>query len=106
MTTALDDARNELWFSPISVWEVLLLLDRGHLKSQMEPRRFVAQLFDGLKEAPIDREIATESCFLATSHADPADRFLMGTARTCRLTLMTLDDHILRSRACETFRFE
>jgi len=38
---ALEDADNELWLSPISVWEFLLLVERGRVILKETPRAWL-----------------------------------------------------------------
>jgi PIN domain nuclease of toxin-antitoxin system len=51
-------------------------------------------------EESLTHEIAIESRRLIRFHEDPADRFLVATARVMDLTLVTADQNILRSGAC------
>ena len=51
-------------------------------------------------EAALTYEIAIESRRLIRFHDDPADRFLVATARVMDLTLVTADQNIIRSNAC------
>lgn len=54
-----------------------------------------------LREAPVTHEIALVSRRLELEHDDPADRFLMATARMLDLILVTADERLLRSPAVE-----
>lgn len=47
-------------------------------------------------------EIARESRVIEWPHQDPADRFIVATARVLDLTLIPADERILRSRVCRT----
>jgi PIN domain nuclease of toxin-antitoxin system len=46
-------------------------------------------------EAPLTHEIVVVFQQLALPHADPADRFLAGTAKVLGLTLLTADPNLL-----------
>lgn len=96
---ALQAADNELWLSPISVWEALVLAERGRLSVSTSPAEWVQQMVHAIprREAPLTHDIAVMSRRLALSHQDPADRFLAATARVMGLTLVTADDRLLRS---------
>jgi PIN domain nuclease of toxin-antitoxin system len=50
-----------------------------------------------LREAPLTHEIALESFGLKFPHRDPADRFLVATARVLGLTLVTADERLINS---------
>jgi PIN domain nuclease of toxin-antitoxin system len=105
MADALEDENNDLWYSPISVWETLLLAERGRLgKVDPNRRRFIERLFDGLREAPLNTHVALASRSLKTSHADPADRFIAATAQIYDLTLVTADDKLLELSELRIFR--
>jgi len=89
----LESADNELWLSPISVWEALLLAERGRIRLLPSPERWI---LDALAEvpmtdAPLNREVALESRRLSMATKDPADRFIVATARVYDLTLITED---------------
>jgi predicted nucleic acid-binding protein len=50
-----------------------------------------------LREAPLTHEIALETFGLKFPHRDPADRFLVATARVLGLTLVTADERLINS---------
>jgi len=96
---ALADADNEIWLSPISVWEALMLVERGRLVVTMPAAEWVERMVQALprREAPFTHEIAIASRQLTLAHQDPADRFLAATARVLGLTLVTADERLLHS---------
>lgn len=91
-------ARGRLIISAISFWEVALLARRDRLALTMPAldwRRAVLAL-PGLTEAPVSSEIAIEAISLPDPfHADPADRFIVATARLEGARLVTYDRRIL-----------
>ncbi len=91
-------ARGQLVISAISFWEVALLARRDRLALTMpafEWRRAVLAL-PGLSEAPVSSEIAIEAASLPEPfHADPADRFIVATARLQDARIVTYDQRIL-----------
>jgi PIN domain nuclease of toxin-antitoxin system len=93
----LDNDLNELWFSPISVWEILLLAEKGRIALGSDHVKSVRDIFHTipLKEAPINLEVAVQSRSLNFPHQDPADRFLAATAVVYDLTLVTADSRII-----------
>ncbi len=99
---AVGRADTELWLSPISVWELLVLAERGRLKFGDEPRKWVRQALDRspVREAALNHEVAIRSREVSLPHADPADRFLAATALTYDLTLVTADETLIRARPC------
>jgi PIN domain nuclease of toxin-antitoxin system len=93
----LVSPRNELWLSPVSVWEVLLLAEAGRVSIPQEPHRYLESVLaeQGYREAPLTYEVALESRRLSLSTEDPADRFLAATAKVYDLTLVTADENLL-----------
>lgn len=87
-----------VFVSPITAWEVGLLVARGRLNLMMPP----AQWFDRLLEAPglrlseMPPELLIASSFLPGSPPrDPADRILAATAREYGYQLVTRDATLL-----------
>jgi len=97
---ALESPDNELWLSPISVWEALVLAERGRLSPSTPPTEWIQQMVRAIprREAPLTHDIAVASRQLALSHQDPADRFLAATAQVLGLTLVTADERLLQSK--------
>jgi PIN domain nuclease of toxin-antitoxin system len=100
----LASLRNELWLSPVSVWEALLLAGSGRVRFRQEPSLFLerALVEQGYREAPLTHEVAFESGRLSLATEDPADRFLAATAKVYRLTLVTADERLLACREIRT----
>ncbi len=100
----LDDPKNALWLSPISVWEALVLARKKRVILEPTPekwvRRALAQL--PLHEATMNQEIAIRSETIALGHDDPADRFLVATALVHDLRLVTADRRLIGSRQVPT----
>ena len=97
---ALEDPANELFYSPISVWEILLLAEKGRVSFATERVKAVRDIFQRspLREAVLNCQVAIESRLLDLPHQDPADRFITATARVYGLTLVTADARILNAR--------
>ena len=100
---ALDDASNEVWLSPISTWEALILHRKGKIQLHSDPALWVAQNTAQLREAPLTHEIVLVSEQLQLPHADPADRFLAATAKVLGLTLVTADQNLLSFSGISTW---
>ena len=94
---ALLEPDNELWLSPITIWEVLILVDKGRLSLDRPAEDWVANALEttSVREAPLNFQVALESQRVALPHRDPADRFLAATARVFDLTLVTADERLL-----------
>lgn len=100
----MASARTELWISPVSVWEALLLAERGRLGFPGEPSRLLETILveKGYREAALTHEVAFESRRLPLSTEDPADRFLAATAKVYDLTLVTADERLLALKGIRT----
>jgi PIN domain nuclease of toxin-antitoxin system len=92
-TSAGDE---DLTYSAVSIWETTLLVAKKRLAFQISLHLWRRQLLDlGYLELPLTGDIAIEADALADFHKDPADRFLVATARLRRMTLVTSDEAIL-----------
>lgn len=83
---------------PIPVWEIALQHAEGRLQLSVPLRDWVRDALSpvGIALLPLDAESAAESALLpGQPHADPADRFLIATARTKSLILATRDRTII-----------
>lgn len=100
-TAAIQDAlaKDALFLSPISMWEIALKASRGKLELPHAIPAWMHQALDfpGLHLAPITVEIACECAALpAEFHGDPADRIIAATARAEHFTLLTHDKRLLQ----------
>jgi len=93
----LDALANELWLSPISIWELLVLSDRGRVVLNEDPETWVRKALSQsrIQDAPLTHEVALETRKLGLAHGDPADRFLVATALVQGLTLVTADQRLV-----------
>jgi PIN domain nuclease of toxin-antitoxin system len=75
---ALEEPSNELWLSPISVWELMILVEKGCVLLDRATEAWVQHTFKKVpfREAPLNHEIAIKSRCLSLPHQDPAERFL------------------------------
>jgi PIN domain nuclease of toxin-antitoxin system len=97
----LENPKNEKWLSPISVWEFLLLVRKGRLKSPAEdPIHWLERALSASPtyEATVTHSIAVESERIDLPVRDPADRLIAATAKVLELTLVTADERLMRSR--------
>ena len=91
----LKNSENEVWLSPISTWEALLLHRKGRIQLDDDVDWGMAERAGGFREAPLTHEIVIAAHRLSLMHADPADRFLAATAKVLGLTLVTADKKLL-----------
>ena len=78
ITKELKNSSNELWYSPISVWEILFLAEKGRISLSPDIEKSAREIFRKipLNEAPLNKEVAIQSRFVLLPHQDPADRFI------------------------------
>ena len=84
--------------SAITPWEIALLVERRRLRLGREVGAWIAQALalPGITLIPIEPAIAIDSVRLPGEfHADPADRFIVATARHLEVPLLTADPKIL-----------
>jgi PIN domain nuclease of toxin-antitoxin system len=100
LTATLENPRNELWLSPISLWEVLTLCQKNRLTLHPNPQAWIDNALDAvpMRQAPITYQVAQETARVQLPHHDPADRFLVATARVFDLTLVTADKQLIKAR--------
>lgn len=92
------DSGGDLLVSPISAWEMGMLMARGRVPLKLEPKEwFRGFLQRGLaKTVPLTPETLIDSSFLPGSPPrDPSDRIIIATARMLDLAVMTRDSEIL-----------
>jgi PIN domain nuclease of toxin-antitoxin system len=96
----LESESNELWFSPISVWEILLLAEKGRIELKGDHKKCIRKMVQELplREAVINQEVAIQSRYVDLPHQDPADRFLAATALVYDLVLVTADRRLFDSK--------
>jgi PIN domain nuclease of toxin-antitoxin system len=86
------------YVSPISAWEVGLLVSRNRLNLLMSPQRWFSRLFDApdVRLADMSPDLLIAASFLpGTPPRDPADRIIAATARDLGATLITRDRALL-----------
>ena len=99
--TAIDRSHRSgefIYVSPITAWEIGLLVSRGKLTSPMSPQRWFERLLEapGVRLADMSSDVLIASSFLpGAPPRDPADRILAATAREYGYRLMTRDTPLL-----------
>lgn len=94
----IDDAlaKDELYISPISFWEVAMLCEKQRLDLSMELSKWRIELLQsGLREVPLNGNTAIVAGQLTDFHGDPADRIIVATALDNSAAMVTADARIL-----------
>ena len=94
---ALHDPGNERYLSPISIWEVTVLLEKNRIAMHEDFAVWFARTSEDVEliEAALNWEIAHDMRYILPNHKDPADRFLAATAVAYDLTLVTGDQKMI-----------
>jgi PIN domain nuclease of toxin-antitoxin system len=98
VASVLEDPDNELWLSPITTWEIIVLAEKGRIVLDEEPVRWIADVLNTLPfyQAVLNHAVAMQSRQLELFHQDPADRFIAASAQVYELTLITSDKRLLQ----------
>jgi len=99
VTRELTDSKNELWLSPISLWEAVLLHRKQRIKTPADFSDWVADAMSMIpvNEAPLTFDVALAVSSVKLPHGDPADQFLVASAKVFGLTLVTADRHLVKA---------
>jgi len=102
----LRNPENEIWLSPISVWETMILAEKGRVVLRPDPATWLRIVLSKMEfhEARVNHEIALRSRDVRLRHQDPADRFLAATAMVYQLTLVTADRLLFGCRDISVLR--
>ncbi|MEM0899633.1 MAG: type II toxin-antitoxin system VapC family toxin [Pseudomonadota bacterium] len=90
--------QNAVFLSPITAWEVTMLVAKGRLQMLQTPTDWYATFItaSGVGEVQLDWRVLIGSVELTDwAHRDLADRMLVATAKLKRLTLTTADQRML-----------
>ena len=95
----LDNRQNELWLSPISIWEAFLLFKKKRVQISTDFTTWLANSLSDLPviEAPLTFDVARTLPTVVVPHEDPADLFLAATAKAFGLTLITADRNLIKT---------
>ena len=97
VASELEDAANELWLSPITTWEIIILAEKGRIHLKSSPEDWLNGVFSMVpfQEATPNHSVAIKSRTISLPHQDPADRFIAASAIVYNLTLITSDQHLI-----------
>ena len=93
----LQRSRNEVFLSPVSIWEARQVERKGRLRAKLGFAKWLDEALARvpLKEAPFTFAVAVEACRIDLPQPDFGDIFLAATARLLDLTLITSDMQLL-----------
>ena len=93
----IENPRNELYLSPVSIWEAGVLYRRGKLRMKESFPEWLDRFLTRMPvlEAPFNFAAGTEAARIQLPESDPGDVFLAATASALNLTLVTGDPQLL-----------
>jgi len=99
----LANPNNEIYLSPVSIWEAGLLERRGRLHAVKNFGNWLEHaLQPPLLEAALSFEVGAEAAGIELPEPDPGDVFIAATARVYGLTLVTADPQLLACSRLKT----
>lgn len=87
-----------IFVSPISAWEIGMLVGKGRLSISENPQKWLARLMEKPNLRLVDMSLGMMlSCGTLPEplHGDPADRIIIATAREYGMRVVTRDQKIL-----------
>jgi len=101
----LEDQQNELYISPITIWETLVLAEKGRIELNPSPAEWVSEALirSPVREAMLSHNIALKSRDIELPHQDPADRFIAATAWENDFILITEDGKLQGATQIKVF---
>jgi PIN domain nuclease of toxin-antitoxin system len=88
-----------IFLSAVTVWEIALLVDQGHLELDLPVDAWSGRFLDRPGIAPVELSVAAAARAYELhhlEHRDPADRLLIATAIELDCPLVSYDDRIAR----------
>lgn len=106
ISEALENDRNELFISPITIWETMILAEKQRIILMPSPEEWIKEALkrSPVKEALLSHAIAVRSRLIDLPHHDPADRFIAATAWEYNLTLITMDEKLNKAKQIKVFK--
>jgi len=95
---AVEDTDVKLWLSVVSLWEIVIKVQRGRLDLPKSPTFLRGQVarFEIERILPIEESHALADFGLPRHHRDPFDRMLIAQAQVEGIPFVTCDRQIQR----------
>ena len=99
VTRELENPANEIWISPVTTWEIIILAEKGRVELNDEPVAWMQNVINSVpfKQATLNHEVAMQSRLIKLPHQDPADRFIAASAAVYDLILVTSDKYLIKA---------
>lgn len=88
-----EERADQVYISTISAWEIVMLQRKGRILIPGEPEAWIDDVIARMNLTPlaVSLDIARKSAALDYPGRDPADRFIIATALSHGLSLVTAD---------------
>lgn len=105
MRSAIEDAKNEVYLSPVSIWEAIVKYQLGKLPLPHPPATYLPLQRErhSMASLPLDEPSIVQLALLPHVHRDPFDRMLICQAIHHQMTIVTVD-HIFQSYSVTLFK--
>jgi PIN domain nuclease of toxin-antitoxin system len=99
VTGEMENPVNEIWISPITTWEIIILAEKGRVELNDEPVVWMQKVLSSMpfKQATLNHEVAMQSRLIGLPHQDPADRFIAASAAVYDLIPVTADQYLIKA---------
>lgn len=96
LNNAISDVSNQVYLSPVSIWEMIIKYQQGRLPLPEPPEIFLPaqRELHKIVSLPVTEEAVSRIAQLPELHKDPFDRLLIAQALTHELVLITVDRQI------------
>jgi len=93
----IDSPKNELYLSPVSIWEAYHVIRSKKLRIADDFSKWLDESVTRLRlqEAPFDFTVAAQAGQIILPQSDVGDVFIAATACAYDLTLITADEQLL-----------
>lgn len=94
----IGEGDNEVWFSTVSSWEIVIKAGLGRIQLPESPERFLLKHIarNGFQVLPIQLRHTLHVGKLPDHHHDPFDRLLAAQAMVEEMTLLTGDAQLAK----------
>lgn len=92
VVSLMEDKRNELYFSAVSIWEIAIKRALRRLDFDVQPSQAISDANAlGFAELPVTAAAAARVATLRPIHKDPFDRLLIAQSIDMPATFLTAD---------------
>ena len=100
----LESPRNQLFLSPVSIWELSHLVRKGRVRMKRSLAASLEAMLTRIpiREAPFNFAVASRAAGIILPQGDPGDIFIAATALVFELTVVTADAQLIDCKWLET----